>query len=400
MDNQHSALPAGRLTGEEVQDPYRVLDQLFDFAHLHQVKEYLWEWFTATITGSYVRQQTRSRSRDTIVLMYQYMEKLVEAAHLLHNQHHQNVSKSTVNPADVGRHFLVPAHGPLRLRCESLAHMAHIIREELQPAMIFHLGSVEHWPSFLQDSPHENEEKAQEPHLPQEQTAKEPAPFSEYFLALMPPHAGRSMQEYECTMENHRGLSGHFVMVKALTEVNRLRKKGHPFFLQHCIPSAELYHDGQSFLDEAPEPDRKEVLEKVLALSESWLKMSEGFLLGAKTYLQQGLGNHTAFMLHQAAEHAFTCILVAATGYREGTHNLHKLLRLCRLYAPAVADVFKPSSANDEHLFRQLQKAYTCARYKDDFHIEEKGLQTLYEKLGRLLQRVREGREQFQSGLQ
>lgn len=73
------------LTKEEVKDPIMVLDEVFDFAHLPEWRTLLWEWLKITVSGSYNTLSTESE-RNSILLLYEKIQKLVEVAHLLYIQ--------------------------------------------------------------------------------------------------------------------------------------------------------------------------------------------------------------------------------------------------------------------------------------------------------------------------
>ena len=73
------------LTPEEIRNPYLVIDELFDFADIEDVRTLLWKWFSATVTGTFPKQLTRTE-RMVIVDMYEKMRRLSEAAYLLQLQ--------------------------------------------------------------------------------------------------------------------------------------------------------------------------------------------------------------------------------------------------------------------------------------------------------------------------
>jgi len=72
------------LTREQIADPYIVIDELFDYAHLPELRAQLWEWIRLTITCSYHEQEVR----DKVNLLYCYDQivKMIEAVHLLHRK--------------------------------------------------------------------------------------------------------------------------------------------------------------------------------------------------------------------------------------------------------------------------------------------------------------------------
>jgi HEPN domain-containing protein len=360
-----------RLSGEEVNDPYLVLDQLFDFAHLPQVRGFLWDWLRLTVTGGYNRK-AGFRSRSSVLITYEFMEKLVEAAHILH----------------VRRKVEGEGQKAVPLREESLKEQVDRIVKLLQPAQVYFLGEArqtiairdvpERSPTsnFKPPSTAEDLPQAQQTSSGRHRLAEGAANF---FLALMPP-GGRSMQEYESLVENSRPLLPMTVMVKSIAQVNRLRKEGNPFFIKNCTPDRLVYDSGSALLAEPPALDEELLQKKARSDFDRWFEKAAGFLSGAKGFMEMGQNSLAAFMLHQSAEHALTAVLLSATGYREATHNLHKLLQYISLYAPGVAEAF--SFTPEEHgLFRQLQKAYTEARYKESYEISNEGLALLFRKV-------------------
>jgi hypothetical protein len=75
--------PRYSLTQEELNDPYLVFDELFDFAKLPDARALLWEWLKVTVTGTY-HKNLPATDRADIITMYEKMERLLEAAHILH----------------------------------------------------------------------------------------------------------------------------------------------------------------------------------------------------------------------------------------------------------------------------------------------------------------------------
>lgn len=344
-----------RLSGEEVNDPYLVLDQLFDFAHLPQVRGFLWDWLRLTVTGGYNRK-AGFRSRSSVLIMYEFMEKLVEAAHILH----------------VRRKAEGEGQKAVSLGEEALQEQVSRIVKLLQPAQVYLLGKTKQTLA-VKDKP-------------------EDTPTSNLFLALMPP-GGRSMQEYESMVENSQPALPMMVMVKSVAQVNRLRQEGNPFFIKNCTADRLVYDSGLVQLEEAPVLNDEQLWKKAAADFDRWFDKAAGFLSGAKGFMEMGQNSLAAFMLHQSAEHALTAVLLSATGYREATHNLQKLLQYATLYAPEIAEAF--SFPPEEHsLFRLLQKAYTDARYRESYEISDEGLAVLFGKVNSLHEvAMRVGRE-------
>ena len=78
------------LNKEEVTDPGIVLDEVFDYAHLPEWRSLLWEWLKITVSGTY-NTESAEYDRSSILYMYEKLQKLIEAAHLMYFQ--QEASK-------------------------------------------------------------------------------------------------------------------------------------------------------------------------------------------------------------------------------------------------------------------------------------------------------------------
>lgn len=74
-----------KLSAEEINDPALVIAELFDLARLPQVRSILWDWLKSTVTGSYPKSLS-NKERTEIIMLYEKIEKLVEAAHILHER--------------------------------------------------------------------------------------------------------------------------------------------------------------------------------------------------------------------------------------------------------------------------------------------------------------------------
>ena len=72
-----------KLSEEEIQDPYLVIFRFFDYADLPFIREHLWDWFKATVSGTFNSHVFDMGQRYDLVYLYEHIEKLVEAAHLI-----------------------------------------------------------------------------------------------------------------------------------------------------------------------------------------------------------------------------------------------------------------------------------------------------------------------------
>jgi hypothetical protein len=73
------------LSKKEIKKPITVVNDFFSFADLPQVRTIMWEWLKITVTGSYSKSLSRDERSD-LLYFYEQLQKLIEAAHLLHAQ--------------------------------------------------------------------------------------------------------------------------------------------------------------------------------------------------------------------------------------------------------------------------------------------------------------------------
>ncbi len=83
LHEEQCSKPYCQLTNEELANPYLVIEELFDFAHLPDVRELLWEWLKVTVTSSYHRTLS-SNEQEAIITLFEKLDRLVEAAYRLH----------------------------------------------------------------------------------------------------------------------------------------------------------------------------------------------------------------------------------------------------------------------------------------------------------------------------
>ena len=83
-DYPPAELEPRNLSKEEIENPYQVIDSFFDYAHLPQVREQLWEWLALTVSGSYHKKSCIERA--DLIYFYGKVELLIEAVHILHKR--------------------------------------------------------------------------------------------------------------------------------------------------------------------------------------------------------------------------------------------------------------------------------------------------------------------------
>ena len=372
MFNRHKREDTGpqKLSKKEREHPLLVLYQLFDYASLSHLKEHLWQWLKLTVTNGYTKKYLQYNDRDRIITLYEFIEKLIEASHVIYSERKEELRKL--------HHRLLEAEldeeekeSPELSKLQTAetnfsSHVTQYIIESMKPAFIFHLGTVHSTQNLWLTTFH-----------PQIRTVN-------YLLIVLPSKPSRPLHEYERRLQNKYD-NKLIAIVKCIKEVNNLRKKGNRFFANHCSEEKCFYSSGKSTLEEP-----LVILEKDLSQFNVSFAKAESFLFGSKFFLDQENYSLAAFMLHQSAELALSAILHLDTGHKEQTHNLNKLLSYCRLWVPSVSALFETKNEEEHRQFQLLQKAYNDGRYKQNFPITKSEIDLIYKKVMRLHQTITE----------
>lgn len=79
--------PLFYLNKDEIADPLLAIKEFFSTAHLPEVREMLWLSLKANVTGSFPQGDALTpRERNDILLLYEQLIRLVEAAYLLNEK--------------------------------------------------------------------------------------------------------------------------------------------------------------------------------------------------------------------------------------------------------------------------------------------------------------------------
>lgn len=70
-----------KLSIEEIEQPEAVIAEFFQYAHLPQVRYYLWELMKTAVTGSF--PHLKFRERTNLLYFYEQLEKLIESVHVM-----------------------------------------------------------------------------------------------------------------------------------------------------------------------------------------------------------------------------------------------------------------------------------------------------------------------------
>ena len=91
--------------------------------------------------------------------------------------------------------------------------------------------------------------------------------------------------------------------------------------------------------------------------------------------------NIAAFMLHQAAERFYACIILVLTNYKKNTHNLKHLNSLAIKEDARVAEAFPWNRKLYRKRFHLLKDAYIDSRYSQHYKITKTELEWLHSRV-------------------
>jgi HEPN domain-containing protein len=159
-------------------------------------------------------------------------------------------------------------------------------------------------------------------------------------------------------------------VVQLLDAVNELIAKNSRFLTTLYHNAVLVYNAGDNGLITPPAASSHEVTKSILETT--WNKCFSTAKLFYKTAsfcLDNGWNEKALFDLHQATQHACMALLRVHTGYRSTTHNLSRLLALIENFSFVPSTIFLCSTEEETSLFNLLNKAYSDARYKEDYSI-------------------------------
>jgi HEPN domain-containing protein len=355
-----------KLNTDEKTNPFLVLHQLFDFANVAGIKDLLWQWLKITVTGGYTKKYTSYNEREHIVLLYEHLEKLLEASHLIYLSRKKTIDEqlSRLENQKTGQTtpFFEREDNISNALKEQLQQLSTSIVDLVFPAFIFYLGSST--PKNLDEPTIENN-------------------LRHYVLVIMPSTATGSKSHYESLLANKLGTENVFPIVVFLEEANRQRRTGNPFFVNYCSEDKLLYSNQQYYLADAmvfPEDQQQEMLDDNF---DNWYGKASSFLAGAEFYIKTKDYSFALFMLHQQAEFILSAVIGGISGYKEPTHNIDRLIDFCRLWSPDFAELFITNTDEEQKELDLLTKAYTHARYHHKFPVTATEAKHLFER-GRL----------------
>ena len=113
---------------------------------------------------------------------------------------------------------------------------------------------------------------------------------------------------------------------------------------------------------------------------------SKGFFDLYGDGLTRGKLKIAAFLLHQATEQLYQCILLVFTLYSPASHNIEHLRSLCEDRDPRLIEVWPRATKAERYYFNKLKEAYVKSRCSMEWSIDAERLEWIAEKVQKLQQ--------------
>jgi len=177
-------------------------------------------------------------------------------------------------------------------------------------------------------------------------------------------------------------------IVHTLQEVNDGLAHGRYFFMDVARDGIALY----SYDDKELHVPKPKTPEQALAMAKEyfaeWIPAAEDFRDSASHLIAKGRYKRSAFLLHQATESLYHCVLLVCTFYTPHVHNLAFLRTQAERIDMRLVDAWPRERRENRALFEKLKEAYVKARYSKHYRISHEELLQLSENVEALGQAV------------
>jgi len=180
-------------------------------------------------------------------------------------------------------------------------------------------------------------------------------------------------------------------IVHSLREVNDGLAHGRFFFMDVARDGVALYQSDDSELAEPKPKTPAQALAMAKEYFEEWFPAAAGMLQTAQFSQAEGRLKDAAFLMHQATERLYHCVLLVCTFYTPHVHNLAFLRTQAERLDRRLTYVWPMDSRKERAMFEKLKDAYVKARYSKHYRISAEELAWLggcVEELGRVVQAI------------
>jgi HEPN domain-containing protein len=327
------------LEKEEIENPYKVIYSVFDYASLPHIRESFRELLRVAVTGDYTKGLNH-RERVNLMHFTEHVERLIEAAHIIHDQKHGSMLRMKVQEKSIDdsvsiNHDLFDK--------PNLKYVTERILAITRAEKIY----------LLNDNGINDEDDDQ--------------PFYDIMI-LMPERNHQTYQEVEANIK--RRIEDDADVSLLLVNARRayqLIAEGHLFYSFACRKNKLLFDDGNVPLPSFDLIPVDLLIEKARESFELSMKKAKLFLQSAELSHKEDEFGLACFQLHQSIEICFRSILISLGGLELQTHHLSTLLEHSVRYLPELAESFPGDDTKAQKPLQLLQEAYIKGRYALDF---------------------------------
>jgi uncharacterized protein len=180
-------------------------------------------------------------------------------------------------------------------------------------------------------------------------------------------------------------------IVHSLHEVNDGLAHGRFFFMDVRRDGIAIYQSDDSELAEPKPKTPAQALAMAKEYFEEWMPQALSAQKGFLFFISQKEWRDAAFILHQATERLYHCVLLVCTFYTPHIHNLAFLRTQAERLDRRLTHVWPMDTRKQRALFEKLKDAYVKARYSKHYRISAEELAWLgvyVEELGRVVREV------------
>ncbi|HEX8309025.1 MAG TPA: HEPN domain-containing protein [Allosphingosinicella sp.] len=155
----------------------------------------------------------------------------------------------------------------------------------------------------------------------------------------------------------------------SLADVNQQLELGRYFFMD-IVREGIVLHEEPGYPFAEPRPlSVNEALRETTDYYEDWFVTAGGFVRNAGYAVKDGDHKLAAFLLHQATERFYHCLILVRTLYSPRTHSLNRLRKLAEDLEPRLVGVWPRDQKFERRSYELLREAYVKARYSRHYRI-------------------------------
>jgi uncharacterized protein len=179
------------------------------------------------------------------------------------------------------------------------------------------------------------------------------------------------------------------IIVHTLDEVNQGLTRGEYFWVDIARDGIVLYELPGVTLATPKPLTAADAYKTASAYFSDWLSKTDSAIKLAAFAFKEGERKDAAFLLHQAAERAYTCYLLLRFQYVPRSHNLKFLRSIAEDKEPRLIASWPRATKLDRRRFELAKRAYVEARYSASYDISVDDLKAITAAVRKLRDIVR-----------